>query len=176
MVLTRFILHFCGCLLGCTSSFNTYKMFWNAKNNVTYVNGVNSWLRSSATIPLNPFSPVASEVMRYINLKLSTWIVSHYSDVTMGKIASQITSLTIVYLTVRRRSKKTSKLLVTGLCVGNSPVTGEFPAQMANNAENVSIWWRLHEWIILFVDPMPRVHFWKRFLTHRNIFKTEFHL
>ena len=26
-----------------------------------------------------------------------------------------------------RRSKKTSKLRVTGLCVGNSPVTGEFP-------------------------------------------------
>ena len=29
----------------------------------------------------------------------------------------------------RRRSKKTSKLRVTGLCAGNSPVTGEFPAQ-----------------------------------------------
>ena len=43
-----------------------------------------------------------------------------------------------------RRSKKTSKLLVTGLCVGNSPGTGEFPAQMASNAENVSIWWRHH--------------------------------
>ena len=24
----------------------------------------------------------------------------------------------------------------------NSPVTGEFPAHMASNAENVSIWWR----------------------------------
>ena len=45
----------------------------------------------------------------------------------------------------RRRSKKTSKLRVTGLCAGNSPVTGEFPAQMASNAENVSIWWRHHE-------------------------------
>ena len=42
----------------------------------------------------------------------------------------------------RRRSKKTSKLRVTGLCVGNSPWTSEFPAQMASNAENVSIWWR----------------------------------
>ena len=45
----------------------------------------------------------------------------------------------------RRRSKKTSKLRVTGLCVGNSPVTGEFPAQMASNAENISIWWRHHD-------------------------------
>ena len=42
----------------------------------------------------------------------------------------------------RCRSKETSKLRVTGLCAGNSPVAGEFPAQMASNAENVSIWWR----------------------------------
>ena len=35
----------------------------------------------------------------------------------------------------RRRSKKTSKLRVTGLCAGNSPVTGEFPAQRPSNAE-----------------------------------------
>ena len=46
---------------------------------------------------------------------------------------------------LRRKSKKTSKLRVTGLCAGNSPVTGEFPAQMASNAENVSIWWRHHD-------------------------------
>ena len=43
-----------------------------------------------------------------------------------------------------RGPKKTSKLHVTGHCAGNSPVTGEFPAQMASNAENVSIWWRHH--------------------------------
>ena len=45
----------------------------------------------------------------------------------------------------RRRSKKTSKLRVTGLCAGNSPGTAEFPAQRASDAENVSIWWRHHE-------------------------------
>ena len=44
----------------------------------------------------------------------------------------------------RRRSKKTSRLRVTGLCDGNSPVTGEFPAQKASNAENISIWCRHH--------------------------------
>ena len=36
----------------------------------------------------------------------------------------------------RRRSKITSKLRVSDICVGNSPVTGEFLAQMASNAEN----------------------------------------
>ena len=51
----------------------------------------------------------------------------------MGAMASQITSLMIVYLTVHSgaHQKKTSKLRVIGLCVGNSPVTGDFPAQMA---------------------------------------------
>ena len=43
-----------------------------------------------------------------------------------------------------RRSKKALKLLVIGLCEGNSPVTDEFPAQRASNAENASIWWRHH--------------------------------
>ena len=50
----------------------------------------------------------------------------------------------------RCRPKKTSKLRVTGLCEGDSPVTGEFPAHWASNAENVSIWWRYHEYGICF--------------------------
>ena len=58
----------------------------------------------------------------------------HCNNAIMGAMASQITSLTIVYSTVysRRRSKKASKVHVTGLCGGNSPVTGEFIAQRAN--------------------------------------------
>ena len=49
----------------------------------------------------------------------------------MGAMSSQITSLTIVYSTVHLGAdkKKTAKLRVTGLCAGDSPVTGEFPAQ-----------------------------------------------
>ena len=43
-----------------------------------------------------------------------------------------------------RCRSKTSKLRVTGLFKGNSPVTGEFPTQRASNVENVSIWWRHH--------------------------------
>ena len=64
----------------------------------------------------------------------------HYDDVVMGAMASQIASLTIVYSTVYSDAdqKKTSKLRVTGLC------DCWFPAQMASNAENVSIWWRHH--------------------------------
>ena len=71
----------------------------------------------------------------------STW--AHYNDVIMIAMSSQITSASIVYSTVCS-GKETSKFRVTGLCEGNSPVTGEFPAQRASNAENVSIWWRQH--------------------------------
>ena len=45
----------------------------------------------------------------------------------------------------RCNSKKKFKLCVTGLCPGNSPVTGEFPAQKASDVENVSIGWCHHE-------------------------------
>ena len=37
-------------------------------------------------------------------------------------------------LSFRHRSKKTSKTHVTGFCAGNSPVTGEFPAQITSDA------------------------------------------
>ena len=50
---------------------------------------------------------------------ISVWI--DYNDVIMTTIESQITSLTVVYHLFRPRSKETSKLRVTGLCVGNSP-------------------------------------------------------
>ena len=64
----------------------------------------------------------------------------------MGAMASQITTLTIVYSTVDSGGdqRKHQSSPVTGLCEGNSPVTDEFPAQKASNAENVSIWWRHH--------------------------------
>ena len=61
----------------------------------------------------------------------------------------------------RRRSKEISKLCVTGLCAGNSPRTGEFPAQKASNAENISIWWRHHDHGIYLpsVDYLGQIQF-----------------
>ena len=55
--------------------------------------------------------------------------------------------------------KKISKFRVTGLCVGNSPVIGEFPTQRGNNAENVSIWWRHHDSYIFLYSMKYEVHF-----------------
>ena len=70
----------------------------------------------------------------------------------MGAIASQITSLTVVFSTVyldtNQRKLKSSASLAF---VRGSYRGGEFPAQMASNAENVSIWGRHH----VFTHPCP---------------------
>ena len=66
----------------------------------------------------------------------------------MGTMASQITSLAIVYSTVysgadqRKYQSSVSLAFVRGI---HRARTGEFPAQMVSNAENASIWWRHHE-------------------------------
>ena len=64
---------------------------------------------------------------------------------------SGITNVSIFYSTVCSGAdqRKHQKVCVTGLCEGNSPVTGEFPTQRASNVENVSIWWLHHEWKLL---------------------------
>ena len=68
----------------------------------------------------------------------------------------------------RRKSKKTSKLRVTGLCAGNSPGTGEFSAQMASYAENVSIWWRHHASMKARFGPCE--HYIITPSTHKDVF------
>ena len=85
-----------------------------------------------------------------INLRLNMSLLCishHFNHVIMSVMASQITSLTIVNSSVysRRKSKTTPMVRITGLCEGNSPVTGEFPVQRASNAEHASIWWRHHD-------------------------------
>ena len=79
-----------------------------------------------------------------------------------------------------RRSKKISKLRVTGLCAGNSPETGEFPAQMVSNAEMFpfhDVIMFLAKWpnqlkIILlwggiYADPKPRL-LYESSLSHKQ--------
>ena len=74
-------------------------------------------------------------------------ITPHYNDVIMTTMASQITSLTVVYSTIYSDAdqRKYQKLRVTGLCVGNSPGPVNSPQKRASYGENVSIWWRHHD-------------------------------
>ena len=74
------------------------------------------------------------------------WHTHHYDDVTMSLMASQITSLTIVYSTVysgadqRKLQSSASLAIVRGIHRDRW-----IPRTRASNAENVSIWWRLHD-------------------------------
>ena len=61
---------------------------------------------------------------------------NHYSDVIMGGMASHITSLMIIYSTFFQAQNKEN---IKAPRAWNSPVTGEFPAQVASNTESVSI-------------------------------------
>ena len=73
----------------------------------------------------------------------------------MTAMASQITSLTVVYSTVYSDAdqRKTSNLRVTGTLCREFTGPGEFPAQRASYAENVFIWWRHHD--NLAIAPVP---------------------
>ena len=110
------------------------------------------WNTGGNSLRCTVMDTVASADLRGLPWSCATTVIWNANSTLLWRhngrdaIASLITSLTSVYSTihVRRRSKKTSKLRVTGLCAGNSPETGEFPAQMASNAKNVSIWWRHH--------------------------------
>ena len=67
-------------------------------------------------------------------------IALHYSDVIIGALAYQITSVSTVSSTVCSdvdKKKHQSFASLHGLYEGNSPVTGDFPSQRASNAENV---------------------------------------
>ena len=72
----------------------------------------------------------------------------HYIAVIMTTMASQITSLTVVYsIDFRAQIKENIKAPCHWPLCGEFTGTGEFPAQRASNAENVSIWWRHHDMI-----------------------------
>ena len=73
----------------------------------------------------------------------------HYDDVIMTSMASQITSLMVVYSTVysdadqRKQQSSASLAFVWGIH-RDRWIPRTFPTQTASYAENVSIWWRLH--------------------------------
>ena len=76
-------------------------------------------------------------------------VLLHYNDVIVGAMAYRITSLTTVYSTVYSDAdKRNTKAPRHWPLCENSLGTGEFHAQMASNAENVSIWWRHHDYLL----------------------------
>ena len=108
----------------------------------------------TCTLPVILSRPHCSTNRSYISLYHYNHIaetflqlyILHYSDVIMDMMASQITSLTIVYSTVYsdadQRKHQSSALLAFVRGIHRWPVNS--PTQMTSNAENVYIWWRHH--------------------------------
>ena len=96
---------------------------------------ISSWAQGdNFIINHNPHLHVYTYTCSYY---VSKKVFRHYGDVMMGAMASQITSLTIVYSTVYSGAdqiKHQSSASLTFVS-GNPPVTGGFPSQRASNAE-----------------------------------------
>ena len=117
-------------------------MLPNGREYITYAtifivaNATILWIFSRAAL-WDAYSSVNRNVGSAMSAK-------HYSKVICKGISSQLLLDCLLNSIFRRRSKKTLKLRVTGLCEGNPPYTGGFSSQGASNAENFSIWWRHH--------------------------------
>ena len=73
----------------------------------------------------------------------ANWLY-HHDDVIMSTMASQITGVLFCLTLVQAQITENIRAPRHWPLCGISPVTGEFPAQKASNAGNVSIWWRHH--------------------------------
>ena len=72
--------------------------------------------------------------------------VHHYDDVTMSLMASQTPAPRLFTQPfIQTQIKENIKAPRHWPLCGEFTGTGEFPAQRASYAENVSIWWRHHE-------------------------------
>ena len=70
--------------------------------------------------------------------------ISHYSDITISVMASEIPSISTVCSNVCSGALHIKHQSPVSLAVvrGNLPVTGGFPSQRASGTENISICWR----------------------------------
>ena len=98
------------------------------------------------SIQLVPYDNKARQSVNHVHNSQDVQYTLQWCHTERDGISNQQPHDCLLTCLFRHRSKKTSKLRVIGLCGGNSPVTGEFPAQRASNAEKVSIWWYHHTW------------------------------
>ena len=157
--------HYTGVIMGAMSSQITSPIIVYSTRNLgrdqrkhqssaslAFMRGIHRWPVNSphkwpVTRKMFPFDDVI--MMWRHKATISKMGLYHYSDAIMSVKALQITGVSIVCSTVCPGADKikTLKCRVTGLCEGNLPVTGGFPSRRVSNAENVSIWWRHHDFI-----------------------------
>ena len=111
-----------------TAAFFTLK----SQKTSRFISGFPSWRTSNTEFRLS---------------KMSVWkrgSPSQWGHNGLDGVSNQGSLDCLLSRLFRRWSKNTPKPHVTGLCDGNPLLTGGFPPQKTNNAENVSSWWRHH--------------------------------
>ena len=114
--------------------FDLYIFYWNADTTLwiqfwqCLIISVNAWYAS-----LNIYRKMHHKTLMWIKTRPGAlqWRHNERNSVSNHQPHDCLLNRLL------HRSKKTSKLRVTGLCAGNSPGTSEFPAQRASNTENV---------------------------------------
>ena len=89
---------------------------------------------------ITPYGNLSSLIHAPVSDMPCQW---HYNDVIMSVTVSQITGPTIVYSILHSGADQRKHQSSVSLAFVR-PVTGEFPTQLASNAESVSNWWRHH--------------------------------
>ena len=109
-----------------------------------YMSGLFSSFTDNVSInslfTLNWFTPICVSYDWSSANEVTITVTSYWTWLCFKSPASRLFTQALIQAQIKKRSK----LSVTDLCEGNSSVTGEFPAQRASNAKNVSIWWRHH--------------------------------
>ena len=137
------------------NNVDIFFMAWNYMDaawiitQITWLHFKIKWLDKSVWLNLETL--VSDTIFCYFQIFISTWSTCfiHYLQRPLQWRHNECDGVSnhrycLFNRLFRRRSKKASKLWVTGLFEGNPPVTGGFPSERASNAENVSIWWRHH--------------------------------
>ena len=142
-----------------TGTTVTHQISYTSKSFSNHISNI-SILCSSLRIHINlTYNLCTTKIFKLLNFRYSLilrkqFFVQHYRQTGLislrwchngrDSVSNHQPQDCLLNRLFRRRSKKTSKLRITGLCAGNSPGTGEFPAQMASYAEIVCIRWRHH--------------------------------
>ena len=139
-------------IYGISTSLTFIRIYWSSRKiwhqSLWYYS---NWHRQIRSVKINLVDPTGCmRIEIYLNSIPLQW--RHNEGDSITKLRRLDCLLNCLF---RRRPKKASKIRITGLCAGNSPGTGEFPAQKASEAENISIWWRHHEPYLHNV-PSPR--------------------
>ena len=86
---------------------------------------------------IKPLSCILYIILNTSTYWLASWVSLQWRHNERSVVSNHRRRACLLNCLFRRRSRKTSKLRVTGLCKGNPPLTGGFPSQSASNAENV---------------------------------------